>query len=104
MSISDDLEAALKSYGVETQRRLARRILRISQEEPLPENLRTYIRVLKVLCPVAVAICLPLVGFAYSEMAKGTLSPGLFLITLVPLVFISAITAIVDGLVKLPSE
>jgi|GEM_PF-4651765 len=94
MSADEELERA-KTRAIEKMKvSLARRIIKISEEDFLPSNLKSYVRVLKVICIIAVFICGPIMGWLITEMSRGALSLNLFIVYLFPMIFLGIITAI----------
>jgi len=96
MSADDELEIARKKFEDKMKERLAKKIVKISEEDFFPSRLKTCIVILKVVCVLAVFVCAPILGFLYTEMAKGTIATNMLILYLFPMLFIGIITAIVS--------
>lgn len=73
---------------------LARKIIKMSEEDFLPSTLKTHIKIMKIVSAIAVFICGPIMGWLYTEMNSGTLSIGLFIVFVFPMLFLALLTGI----------
>ena len=95
MSNDDEVERAKRKVVDMMNQYLAKRILKISEEGFFPSRLKTCIVVLKVACAIAVFVCGPILGWLYTEMVRGAIEINMFIIYLLPMLFLGIITAIV---------
>jgi len=95
MSGNDELERAKKKLEEKMKEHLAKRIIKISEEDFLPSSLKTHIKILRIISAVAVFVCGPIMGWLYTEMNQGALSLNLFTVYVFPMFFLALITAIV---------
>jgi len=103
MHANDEVERAKQKLEDKMKEHLAKRILKISEEGFFPSRLKTCILILKVVCAIAVFICGPIMGWLYTELTRGTVSFGLFVVYVLPMSFLGIITALVLTM-KTPTE
>jgi hypothetical protein len=103
MSADEELKRSMKKYEEKAKELLAKKILKMSEEEFLPSGLKTRIQILKIICTISLFLCGPIMGWLYTEMAKGVLSINLFIVYLFPMSFLGIITAIAL-IIKTPTD
>ena len=103
MSADEELERAKSGYVERAKSILAKKIAKMTEEEFFPSSLRTQIRVLKIACAVAVFICGPIMGWLIAEIVRQTINVNMFIVYLLPMIFLGIITAIVL-MMKTPPE
>jgi hypothetical protein len=98
MTADKEVEEAKNKFLDKAKNVLANKIVKASEEEFFPAGLKTCIRVLKILCSVAVFICGPIMGWLISQLASKAIDSGLFVVFLLPIIFLAIITAVVLAL------
>lgn len=103
MSADEELKQALQKYDEGTKKKLAKAIMRFTEEEGSVSSHMRYVRWLKITCPVALFICGPIFVLLLNELYKGSLMPLVFALSVIPIILVSVVAAIVYQ-VKLAPE
>jgi F0F1-type ATP synthase assembly protein I len=102
-SADDELERAKKVAEEKIKKKLADKIVKMADEEFFPSRLKNCIWTLRVGCIMANIVCFPILGWLYGQWSSNIMSINMFVIFLIPLIFLGFITAIV-ALMKIPTD
>jgi hypothetical protein len=95
------IQDALEKFDEKTQERLAERIVTIANETNFSSTQKNCIRVLKIMCPVALIFCAPVISYFFAQIQNG-LDPFVFWLSLIPLLFLAIIAIVVNVIIKTP--